>query len=214
MSVEPRQLKHRSFELGAVVLAVVVSIGLGSSCAVAPGPAPADAAAARFDASSSDGGGLAPFDGWPSSPDAPDAAEADGWVLVGPRVELGEGAGSFRPIADDDVLLLARGCQGSQHVWIALRAYELVALGMIVDLELVRARDDVRISSDYLVRVSFIEQPDGFSELIGIALQVPEPGGEIGTDLVLRASLEDTAHEIATAERRVRIEWGPELCAD
>ena len=40
---------------------------------------------------------------------------------VSPTLELGEGIDGFRPIVDGDVLVVERGSQGGQHVWISVR---------------------------------------------------------------------------------------------
>lgn len=141
--------------------------------------------------------------------DAPPAVDA-----AGPRVELGEGAIDFRPIVDGDTLLLARGCQGSQHVWVALRTHELIARAMIVTVSLDRAADGARISADFMVRLSLSEEPEGFATTGGITLQVPTPDADLDTDLRLSADVQDTAGRTAHAERRVRIAWGTEVCGE
>jgi hypothetical protein len=132
-------------------------------------------------------------------------------VLWDGELELGEGEDTLRPIEDGDTLLLARGCQGSQHVWIALRARRLDPRGVFIRLGLVRAADEVPVSVEFYVRLSFEPTGDAL-ELRGLTLQVEVPADAIGQDLVLRGELVDRAGHGARAERRVQIAWGPEVC--
>jgi hypothetical protein len=135
----------------------------------------------------------------------------DGSVLWDGVLELGEGEDALRPIADGDTLLLARGCQGSQHVWIALRARGLDPRGVFIRLALVRTADDVQVSPEFYVRLSFEPAGDAL-ELRGLTLQVEVPSEAIGQELVLRGELVDRAGHGARAERRVQVAWGPEVC--
>lgn len=135
----------------------------------------------------------------------------DAEVLWDGELALGEGQDALRPIADGDTLLLARGCQGSQHVWIALRARGLDPRGVFIRLALLRASDGVQVSLEFYVRLSFEPTGDAL-ELRGLTLQVELPGEAIGQDLVLRGELVDRAGHGARAERRVQIAWGPEVC--
>jgi len=141
--------------------------------------------------------------------DDPDAATLPPGTLL-----LGEGERDFRAIEDGDTLLIARGCQGSQHVWMTLRSEDMDPRGMVVELAIVRADDDTLVSSPFRLRLSFT--PDGggaFAQLTGLTLQIPEPDLAIGHDLVLRGRLEDRNAVEALAERSVRVEWGDEVCS-
>lgn len=155
-------------------------------------------------------------DAWAPPPDANfDGELPDAWRRVEDgRLVLGEGESELVPIEDGRTLLLARGCQGSQHVWISLRAApELDPRGMTVRLDLLRASDDARVSLEFLVRLSFTPEASGaYSSLLGLTLQVPMPETAIGEDLRLVGEITDRNGMRATSERLVRVEWGTEVC--
>jgi hypothetical protein len=141
-----------------------------------------------------------------------DASVGDASAAVG-VLQLGEGERSFRAIEDGDTLLLARGCQGSQHVWMTLRALDMDPRGMVVQLSLGRAGDGSPVTSDFRLRLSFTPEGTGTaSQLTGLTLQVPMPESALGQDLVLRGRLEDRAGVVALSERRVQIAWGTQTC--
>lgn len=154
--------------------------------------------------------GCGPTDGNDAGPsDAPQPP--DGSVLWDGELELGEGEESFRPIAGGDTLLIARGCQGSQHVWIALRARRLDPRGMIIRLRLTRVADDTDVSLEFYVRLSF-EDMGEHAELLALTLQIPLPDEALMQDLVLSGEVIDRAGHGARAERTVQIAWGTEVC--
>lgn len=140
--------------------------------------------------------------------------QQDAGAVAGGRLTVGEGESMLRAIEEGDTLLLARGCQGSQHVWISLRAdASFDPRGMTVRLDLFRARDDLRVSLEFLVRLSF--QPDASgsaSSLLGLTLQVPMPDIAIGEDLRLEAQITDRAGMTSSATHTVRVAWGTEVC--
>ena len=126
---------------------------------------------------------------------------------------LGEGERTFRAIEDGDTLELARGCQGSQHVWLTLRSEEMDPRGMIVELQLVRERDGADVSGTFRLRLSFTPDASGeYAQLTGLTLQVPAPEDALDEALVLRGRIEDRDGREAHAERRVRIAWGTMTC--
>ena len=149
--------------------------------------------------------------GPPSGNDAgyPDAGSAE------PSLEIGTGEGLYRPFADGETLDLVTGCQGSQHVWVALRTEGLDRRGPIIDVQLVRAEDDVVVSQTFVVRITF--QPvegEIYGELVGLTVVVPEPDQAIGHDLILRATVTDMNDIEVSAERPVRIDWGEGGCGE
>lgn len=154
-------------------------------------------------------------DAWAPPPDANfDGELPDAGAPEDRRLVVGEGESELVPIEGGRTLLLARGCQGSQHVWISLRADPTFdPRGMTVRLDLFRARDDLRVSLEFLVRLSFTPDATGTgSSLLGLTLQVPMPEIAIGEDLRLEAEITDRAGLTAHVERAVRVEWGTEVC--
>ena len=127
-------------------------------------------------------------------------------------LQVGTGELEFSPVVEGQTLLLARGCQGSQHVWISLRVNPAFnPRGMVVALDLLRASDGARRSLEFVVRLTFDMGP-GVLQLAGLTLQVPEPDMAIAEDIVLVASVRDSAGRVARASRNVRIAWGTETC--
>lgn len=130
-----------------------------------------------------------------------------------PALELGTGEASFAPLEDGETLDLVRGCQGSQHVWVALRARGIERRGPVVDLSLTRDSDDWTVSQTFTVRVTFDESSEApYVERHGLTLVVPEPDLALGEDLTLHATVTDRNGVTISDERPVRIEWGEGGC--
>ncbi|MBX7192213.1 MAG: hypothetical protein K1X94_09155 [Sandaracinaceae bacterium] len=154
-------------------------------------------------------------DAYAPPPDANfDGELPDAWVAPPERLVVGYGETMLDPIEDGETLLLARGCQGSQHVWISLRADAgFDPRGVTVQLDLFRERDDLRVSLEFLVRLSFTADASGTSSsLLGLTLQVPMPDIAIGEDLRLEATITDRGGMTAHVERHVQVAWGTEVC--
>ncbi len=188
----------------AAGLATLLALALSTSAC--PPPAPAV-----------DAGADAPRpDAYAPPPDANfDGELPDAWRrMEDGRLVMGEGESEVVPIEDGRTLLLARGCQGSQHVWLSLRAAsDFDPRGVTVRLDLFRARDDLRVSLEFLVRLSFTPDATGSSsQLVGLTLQVPMPEIALGEDLRLVGEIRDRNGVTASSERLVRVEWGTEVC--
>ncbi|MDQ3033228.1 MAG: hypothetical protein M3Y87_12490 [Myxococcota bacterium] len=150
--------------------------------------------------------------GEPPPVDGVDGGTDDAAVARG-TLRIGEGELEFREVQDGDVLQIARGCQGSQHVWMTLRSEDMDPRGMIVELSIVRASDETLVSGAFRLRLSFVEDASGaFAQLTGLTLQVPDPDSALGEDLLVRGRIEDRNGVEARTERRVRIEWGTQIC--
>ncbi len=147
-------------------------------------------------------------------PDGIDAGADDAAPLRG-TLGLGEGERVYREIEDGDVLLIAQGCQGSQHVWLTLQASaEMDPRGMVVQLSLARARDEMLVSAQFRLRLSFTPDVGGsFSQLTGLTLQIEDPSIAIGEDLILHGRIEDRDGTEALTDRHVRVMWGDEVCS-
>lgn len=144
-----------------------------------------------------------------STPPARDAGPSD----AGPvSLALGTGEQAFAPVAEGETLLLARGCQGLQHVWIALRATGLAPRGVHVHLSL--ARDDgTEVSAPFDTAITFT--PDARSaaeDLSGLMLVVPTPDDALGLPLTLRAEVTDREGRSAAAAAPVTLAWGTDVC--
>ena len=131
-----------------------------------------------------------------------------------PTLSLGGGEGLYTAFEDGDTLDLVRGCQGAQHVWVALRATGLDPRGTIIDLSFRRASDDVVVSQAFVVRVSMdpVDGMDGVTEVYGLQLVVPEPDAALGQDLFLSATVTDREGVEVFDERPIRIAWGSGGC--
>lgn len=143
----------------------------------------------------------------PMPPD-PDGGMQD--ANVEPRLTVGAGEGRFAEFADNDTLPLVSGCQGSQHVWVALRAEGIERTGTIIELELIRLSDMMPVSQTFRVRISFRDVGASFVELTGLTLIVDDPDEALGEDLLLRATIEDRNEIELTEERPIRIEFDPD----
>lgn len=143
----------------------------------------------------------------------PPVVEEDAPVVGGaPSVELGTGSTGFEPIDDGDTLLIARGCQGSQHVWISLRSRNMATRGTYVHLWM-DGPDGEEVTLEFVVRLSFMPSDDGtYGELPSLTLQLPDPDGAEGSPLTLHAEIRDRDGLVATAERAVTVMWGTEVC--
>lgn len=142
------------------------------------------------------------------------APDADAGRPLDPSLSIGTGEGRFSSFEDNDTLDLLAGCQGAQHVWVALRATGLDPRGTIIDLSLRRASDDVVVSSAFRVRVSMDPVPgmEGHFEVYGLTAVVPEPDEALGQDLLLSVRVTDRADVEVFDERPIRIDWGVGGC--
>lgn len=126
-----------------------------------------------------------------------------------PRIEVGTGR-QFTALGPGATLELVRGSQGSQHVFVSLRAWELTPLTARVTLSLERAEDGLRVSSPHEVRLPFeaATTPDAPAELEGLLLVVPDPAPALGREVRLTASIETESGERATDARSATLQWG------
>lgn len=130
-----------------------------------------------------------------------------------PRLEVGTGQRQFIPLADGDTLLLQRGCQNSQHIFVSLRAWGLPPSPVMVDLSLTRTEDGQRVAPDFRVRYLFAQGTgDAPDELPGLLLQLPNPEPAVGRSVRLLASVETDAGETVEDVHTGPLEWGPPAC--
>lgn len=126
------------------------------------------------------------------------------------EIELGTGRpGVFRQIQDDDTVELVRGPQGSQHIWVSLRATGLS--GHRARVLLVCADGDGReVAASHDMARDFAPIPGApYEQLDGLPLVVPNPGDVIGKSIRLSARVRNGASDAQQA-RTVRVQWGPD----
>ena len=155
---------------------------------------------------------------------APQDGDIDGGSMA-PRIEIGTGGvGRWEDLAEAGTALLARGCQGSQHVWLSLRVWHLDTSPAIVEGALLFDRgeclepeppDGCQPSVPLQIRVTF-DTEDGrdYAELTGINLQVPDASAVEHQDCVIRVRVAENMRggPSAEADKRVTVEWGDEVC--
>ncbi|MCA9582764.1 MAG: hypothetical protein KC416_13285 [Myxococcales bacterium] len=140
---------------------------------------------------------------------------ADATIETPPAFDLGTGGmDRFESIADGDTVLLAAGCQGSQHLWVSLRLREQRVETATVRLSLLRASDRDQLESTVPLLLQFEDYGDSGSELLGMQLVIPEPDPILGVPAILRADVSQINGGPGSleAERQVTVAWGPETC--
>lgn len=138
----------------------------------------------------------------------PDGGPSDAGPL---SLSLGTGQHEFTPIAQNQTLLIARGCQGLQHVWISLRATGIAPRGVHVQLWLTRTSDEVMVSAELDTAITFT--PNGErDDLSGLMLVIPLPDAAIGQPLRLEGQITDREGRGTSATVPVTIAWGTEVC--
>ena len=131
-----------------------------------------------------------------------------------PALTLGTGEGRYAPFEDGDTLGLVSGCQGLQHVWVAMRGQGIDPRGTLVNVSFRRASDGEMVSQVFQVRISMqpVEGQEGVYELYGLTAIIPTPEDALGQDLLLSATVTDRDGVEITDERPVRVDWGPGGC--
>lgn len=129
------------------------------------------------------------------------------------RLEVGTGE-TFTALEEGGTLELHQGCQGSQHVFVSLRAWELTNPRAQVQLTLERAEDATKVSADFKLRLSFESAPNPGdpAQLQGLVLPVTAPDKAVGQQVRLKASVLSDSNESATDTRTVTLQWGSPLC--
>lgn len=136
----------------------------------------------------------------------PDSS-ADAQEVSEPTFELtvGTGQDAFEPLDADGMLLLERGPQGLQHVYVSLRAPIPEGLHLI-DLSI--TYDDRTFSAPTRVNAPFISVPgEDFAELVGQLVVIPEPNDVLDAPATLRARVEPRDGGFGEVDREVRVRW-------
>lgn len=125
-------------------------------------------------------------------------------------LEVGTGVEELEPLADEDALAVVRGCQGTHHVWVSLRATGYASRGLVVRLALERVEDGAAVSEPFVVRIALTAQ-GGELTTAGIPLPVPDPDAVVGRRARLVASVTDGSRPASDA-RVVRVVSGGDIC--
>jgi hypothetical protein len=128
-------------------------------------------------------------------------------------LEIGTGSEGFEPVEDGGVMLLARGCQGAQHVWVSLRARGIAPERALLDISLRRLSDDAPLSTPFRIFRTFEPAGEGdMSEVTGLAVVVGEPDDVLDEAVVLEVAIYDRSGFEVRSAREVIVEWGTEVC--
>lgn len=148
--------------------------------------------------------------GCPTDDPPGDSGMDDAEVAIGTG-----GIGLYVPLEDGDTALMARGCQGGQHVWIGIRARGLDTEPALVSISGIRVRDGAMISIPITVRLRFVQNvEDDWDEITGVQLIVPiaEQAIDEEIDVFARVVEDVRGGRTVQAQRRVRVIWGDEVC--
>lgn len=141
------------------------------------------------------------------------ASDGSEGPLMPARIEVGTGR-RFTALQAGATLALVSGSQGSQHVFVSLRAWELSPLTALVELSLTRTEDGREVSAPYKVRLPF--EPGTDSEapatLESLLLVVPDPALAVGHEVRLTATVQSESGERATDARTVTLQWCTDMC--
>ncbi len=134
-----------------------------------------------------------------------------------PRIEIGTGdIGEYQPLMDGDMVNLIRGAQGGQHVWVALRAWDLNTAPALIELIFENDAGDATISIPFTVRLSFNDEVPAdadFTQISGLALMVPNPDDILGNPVRIRARVSENRTGGLQAESSVEgltAQWDPD----
>lgn len=186
----------------------IAALASMASMACDDGTAPSEA-----DGTPPDAGAMASTpDAAPLDAAAPDAAPTD---MATPAagdfpLELGGGEAQLTPIADGDEVLLHRGCQGAQHIWISLHAPTLDPALYPVTLAITHP-DGAEAVPAHTIDYDFAAADPG-AELVGVTLVVFDPLAVLGLPVDVHAMVETADGEVGRDTRRVVVEWGPDAC--
>ena len=124
------------------------------------------------------------------------------------RFEVGTGR-RFTPIEDGGTLELTSGGQGSQHVFVSMRAWNLNDMKARVEMSLERTSDGVRVSAPYAVDLRFTQATtEGDPALLeGLLLVVPSVSEALGREVRLKASFVAESGEHGTDTHTATLQW-------
>lgn len=145
-------------------------------------------------------------------------AGPDGGAGVRPAaldVRVGGGStGTFQEVIPGAALLLQRGCQGSQHIFTALRARGAAPGALRVSVSVHRSADGALVSVPLDVRLTPEPDPDEADavRLTGLTPVIEAPREVLGQEVTLTARVSDSARRRGEASLRGVVRWGPDSC--
>ncbi|MCY1018089.1 hypothetical protein [Pyxidicoccus sp. MSG2] len=124
------------------------------------------------------------------------------------QFEVGTGV-SFSPIEDGSTLDLNEGGQGSQHVFVSLRVWELTNVKAKVKLSLERISDGEQLSAPYSVNLRFDRPPQEGepAKLEGLLLVIEDPFEAVDREVRLNASFASDDGEHGSDSRTGTLQW-------
>jgi hypothetical protein len=124
------------------------------------------------------------------------------------QFEVGTGL-SFTPIEEGSTLELNSGGQGSQHVFVSLRVWELTSVKAKVKMSLERVSDGERLSAPYSVNLRFDQalREGEPAKLEGLLLVVDDPFEAVDREVRLNASFESDDGEHGSDSRTGTLHW-------
>jgi hypothetical protein len=139
-----------------------------------------------------------------------DGGAADDFAL---RVGTGT-PGTFEPHEDGAVLLLQRGCQGSQHIFTSLLAEGARGATGRAEIGVYRADDGRLVSAPLDVRLPFEPDPSSGAarRITGLTPVIEVPGDVLEREVEVRAALTDDEGRRASATMRGPVRWGLDSC--
>ncbi len=163
------------------------------------------------------GAGMPATDAPPSERPAPAPEPLDpSWAPFAESLDLevGTGASGFEPLEDGATMILERGSQGLQHVYVGLRAEVPPGFRRVTLAITPSARPEAPwLVAPVTLRVPWSASPGrpGWSELTGLALVVEAPDALIDAGdcyLHIRVADGDAGGDRGgQATRRVRVDW-------
>jgi len=128
-------------------------------------------------------------------------------------IEIGSGQAEFVAVEDGATVDLVFGCQGGQHIWIALRMRNMNPRSAIVELVMERASDATIVSIPFTVRTTFEPDPTGsYYDIWGLTLQATGVDAVVEQDVVVHARVMDLGGLTSEATKPLHVRMGASAC--
>lgn len=150
--------------------------------------------------------GVACTSSTPGDPSTPIVRDAGEDLPSSFELTIGTGRDRFEELDAEGTLVLERGTQGLQHVYVSLRAPVTEGLHPV---ELSIFEGEHVLSAPTRLSVPFVAMEGSVTaEMVGQLVVVPDPSGFTeGRPATLRARVDSRADGVGTTERVVRLRW-------